>query len=177
MTTESETKPETKQLSLPGERAGATKTCPCCPPEVGEQSIDNFGISRSRPDGHNLYCKVCVNRKVLEGRLRMRERRDTRRALLSAGSPIQLLPARKPDVRAFTALSPSEKILRALKGNALTQRQILRETRLSREDLGLGLAGLMVERRTVKSRYVESLGQNVYFRRKAQVVPAKREVA
>src|SRR5262245_49816064 len=49
------------------------KKCPLCPKASAVQAIDNFGICHARKDGHNLYCKACIRKKVSDSRRNFKE--------------------------------------------------------------------------------------------------------
>jgi hypothetical protein len=42
-----------------------TKQCPICAQVL---LLTEFGICRSRKDGHNLYCRGCIRKKVTDSR-------------------------------------------------------------------------------------------------------------
>lgn len=135
-------------------------------PIKGPQSIaGNFSPNTQRRDGFNLYCRVCCNRRVTAGRVRARARKAERKRL--EAERIAALPPEeqaqqehqqraKPDrdARVWTAIS---------RQHARTQKEIKREAQVaSKDELGLALAELMLNREWVKSEVLPN-GQRVYF--------------
>lgn len=124
----------------------------------------NFSPNTRRRDGFNLYCRVCCCRRVTAGRVKQRARKAERKRLdeerMAREFP-PLLPAQrekraKPDrdTRVWIAI---------LHKHARTQRDIKREAHVaSKDELGLSLAELMLNREWVKSDVLPD-GERVYF--------------
>lgn len=127
------------------------KTCPLCPPEIGLQTIDNFGICRARRDGRNLYCKSCIRKKVSDSRQLLREYKFVRRqaAVRSGVEPLQLRLS-------LTRLSPLEKVRDALKNGARTHNDILRETKLTNDEVSDAIANLLLWTGEIRTSVVEN---------------------
>ena len=153
---------------------GDQKVCPDKQCPVKEpQSLSAFPRNRQRPDGHSLYCKACCNRRVHEGRANKRAWRAARkkreqvkrdRQVEAIGLSPLVGPARKRpdrDERVWIAI--------AIDG-ARTQREIKRMARVeTKDELGLSLAELILNRGWVKSDFVG--GERVYFPNPASRVP------
>jgi len=56
-------------------QAGETKHCPICSQVL---PLTEFGICRARKDGHNLYCRVCIRKKVTESRRALKQYKQIR---------------------------------------------------------------------------------------------------
>ena len=147
---------------------GYQKVCPDkqCPVKR-PQMLSAFPRNRQRPDGRHLYCKACCNRRVHEGRLRLRARRAARKKLEKVKRDRQVEaigisplvgPARERpdrDERVWIAI--------AIEG-ARTQKEIKRAAGVGTNDaLGDSLAELILNRGWVKSDLVEGGTDRVYF--------------
>ena len=58
------------------EESFEAKACPICSELL---PLSEFGICRARKDGRNLYCKVCIRRKVTDSRRALREYKSRKR--------------------------------------------------------------------------------------------------
>src|ERR1700737_4742989 len=52
-----------------------TKHCPICSQVL---PLTEFGICRARKDGHNLYCRGCIRKKVTDSRRALKAYRSIR---------------------------------------------------------------------------------------------------
>src|SRR5882762_1259192 len=57
------------------EQLGDTKHCPICAQVL---PLSDFGVCRARKDGHNLYCRSCIRKKVTESRRALRAYKSIR---------------------------------------------------------------------------------------------------
>jgi hypothetical protein len=131
-----------------------TKRCPRC---EESKDIGEFGICQARKDGLNLYCKRCIREKIAAGRLRLREYKATRKS--AAKETPQVVP---PDVsprrlaRMLRRLTPSDRVLEAIRLGAETQTEIGHLTRLTKDELGEALANLLLWTRDIRTTMVDS---------------------
>jgi hypothetical protein len=114
------------------------KLCPIC---NLTQPLDDFGLHRGRPDGHNLYCKSCIRQKSNAQRTHIRTLNRARREFLAQ------LPERKPEVVSnpivrFTGL---DRVSHAIKQGSRTRDEIQQATGLSMDELCDLLADLWDE--------------------------------
>ncbi len=130
--------------------------CPRCDQKLDE---NQFGISRARPNGRNLYCKICIRKLVYASRQALRERDRARKQALTGKRP----PA-QPSLKFI--LSPDERVMEALKHGAKTHYELERCADVLREDLGLILARLLVDQRMIGTRVEQ--GRRLYFIREVQ---------
>lgn len=130
----------------------------CCPRCSVSLPLDAFGISRARKDGRNIYCKQCNRDRTNASRQSARERqeklRGVRVASASAGGAI--IDKVKSDSRTRFQLSsdpltrtspfrtPVERVREAIRSGPKTQKEILEETRLSKDEIGDALADLLL---------------------------------
>ncbi len=125
------------------------KRCPRCP-EQGRlewHRVGDFGVCKARPDGMNLYCRVCIREKIYASRVARREYLKARQA---AGGKVPAAVQRKANMRAAKderwvrrVKDKSERVLRALEAGARTQGQIKHLTLLSVDEVSDVLADLL----------------------------------
>lgn len=134
------------------------KTCPICAEEL---RIGEFGVCRARKDGRNLYCKSCIRKKVTDSRRALKEYRSARKryvgqplldsadALLNeGGNASTMFP------RVLSKLSPIERVREAIKKGARTQKEIVQETRLGKDEIGDAIANLLLWTREIRTQTV-----------------------
>lgn len=128
------------------------KRCPRCGLDL---PLIEFGVMRARPDGLNLYCRLCCRQKVSIQRQKTREYR--------AAHKITTAIKRKPHLSARgirrdskrkikRARTSAEKVLIAIHGGAETQRQIWSLTLIPKDEVSDALAELILDREAVKPR-------------------------
>ena len=123
------------------------KHCPSCSQHL---SIDDFGVCRRRPDGHNLYCKSCIRNKGTERRANRRQFNLHHAARL----------------KALAAIPHKQRVLRVISAGPLTQLQIAKLARLREDEVADAICGLLLW-----SREISSSGdglQRVYFLREPE---------
>ena len=103
--------------------------------------LESFPRNAQRKDGLNAYCRVCCRNIVYAQRAVLKEMKAKRQRAQELGI--------RPEVR---WKSPDLKVLKAIKGGARTQPEIVRQTRLPFDELGLVLVRLIVEQKKVTSR-------------------------
>lgn len=82
------------------------KRCPRC----GQvKSLDEFGLNKSKPDGHSDYCKECAKEMSRESYYRTKERK-------SADAEKAKLEERKSALLSYS----TEEIIAALEGRGIT---------------------------------------------------------
>ena len=143
--------------------ATGTKLCPRCNLEL---QLSEFGISRARKDGLNIYCKACNRDRTNASRQAARERRarlkdirdgagdDVAEQFIVPRQPVPGGSARTFLGRTLNTLTPAERIKEAIRLGPKTQKQLLEETKLSKDEIGEALADLILwthEIRTVVS--------------------------
>lgn len=105
------------------------KICGRCKKEL---PLDDFGIVRSRPDGHNLYCKVCILEKATAQRERMRQMREGRKRFLPE--------VKKPIPKRLIVGTPNNRLVTAIQNGVHTRTELKYATRLHWDLLGEALA-------------------------------------
>jgi hypothetical protein len=130
----------------------------CCPRCNVKSPLDHFGISRARKDGRNIYCKRCNRDRTNASRQSARERQEKQKgARISpmATGRTNVNGARAESVdrfelscqslpRAAACLSPVERVRDAIRSGPKTQKEILEETKLSKDEIGDALADLLL---------------------------------
>jgi hypothetical protein len=113
------------------------KYCPKC---KEKKSIDDFGIVRARRDGRNLYCKLCVRERI----------RAMRANLQTLPEQIKQKP-KNPIHARILGNTPRERVLRAIKLGACTQKEIAQLTKLPRDKICDQLAQLLLWSREIRT--------------------------
>jgi hypothetical protein len=141
-----------------------TKPCPIC---VQVLPLTEFGICRSRKDGHNLYCRSCIRKKVTESRRALRAYKSIRDQYpaskiaesdndsetdelnndLSSGQ--QHCVARQ-----LNRMTPAERVREAIRKGARTQKEIAQGTKLGKDEIGDALANLLLWTREIRTEVV-----------------------
>jgi hypothetical protein len=133
--------------------ATGTKLCPRCNLDL---QLSEFGISRARKDGLNIYCKGCNRDRTNASRQAARERRarlkdirdgsgaDVAEHYVTPRQPVSGNAARTFLGRSLNMLSPAERIKEAIRLGPKTQKQLLEETKLSKDEIGEALADLIL---------------------------------
>lgn len=116
-----------------------------CPHCASDLPIGEFGISRARSDGLNRYCRKSINIKIGLQRQAHREYKAARKA------------APKP----LRKLSPADKVREAIRLGAREQKEIVRVTRLSRDEVTDCIAELLLDRREIRTE--ERGNARMYF--------------
>jgi hypothetical protein len=147
------------------------KHCPICNRDL---PISEFGLCRARRDGRNLYCKSCVREKVAQQRIALREYKAVRkqhRTQAEAAIPAEEKPLTAISVTVWTKLSPVERVREAIRRGARTQREIVEETGLGKDEVGDTLAVLILWNKEVRT---ENGGPDrFYFIREVEVIEAQ----
>lgn len=148
------------------EQSGAPKHCPICSQVL---PLSEFGICRARKDGHNLYCRTCIRKKVTASRQALKEYKSIRdqyppgKPCDSEGlpesdhsdnelSPAQHCYGRMPLHR----LTPAERVREAIRKGARTQKEIAQRTRLGKDEIGDALANLLLWTREIRTEVVDN---------------------
>jgi hypothetical protein len=153
-----------------------TKNCPICSRDL---PLTDYGICRARKDGHNLYCKSCIRKKVSDSRKAFKAYKTVRHQYVvqntepGAGleTKIDGLPARRQYVtRQVSKMTPAERVREAIKNGARTQAEIGRGTRLGKDEIGDALANLLLWSREIRTEVIES--ERMYFINEVAPEPA-----
>ena len=140
----------------------------CCPRCNSTLPLDDFGISRARKDGRNIYCKRCNRDRTNASRQSARERQKAQldvRAVSSVGNGSATTPGPIESIRRFempcslvsrasVCLTPVERVREAIRSGPKTQREILELTRLSKDEIGEALADLLLWMHEVGTKMV-----------------------
>lgn len=129
--------------------------CPLC---NDLHSISEFGVSRSRSDGLNRYCRKSNRKQAHAFRQRLKDYRGRKRPETTHLLQGTLLA---PGVR----VAPSEirmyRVLRAIKEGARTQDDLTKVSKLLTEEIGIALADLLITRRLIGTRLIGAT--RIYF--------------
>ena len=135
------------------------KVCPICSELL---PVSEFGICRARKDGRNLYCKVCIRRKVTDSRKALREyksrKRDAQVVTAMASSDTELNGIQYTS-RFVIKLSPVERVREAIKHGARTQKEIAQATKLGKDEIGDALANLLLWSKEIRTEVVDNTRQ------------------
>jgi hypothetical protein len=143
------------------------KVCPICCQTL---PISDFGLCRARKDGRNLYCKVCIRKKVTESRRALKEYKSARKkyvsdaALEAADMVLDVSSAISQSVtysRFISRLSPAERVREAIRKGSRTQKEIAQETKLGKDEIGDALANLLLWTREIRTEVVDNT--RLYF--------------
>jgi len=141
-----------------------TKRCPICSQLL---HLAEFGICRARKDGHNLYCKTCIRRKVSESRRAqksyksMREQYVLPQVLPCEADAAVDLPATREDARQIIRMTPAERVREAIRKGARTQKQIAQRTKLGKDEIGDALANLLLWTYEIRTEVISNM--RMYF--------------
>lgn len=125
------------------------KHCPICTKDL---PVDEFGICRSRKDGHNLYCKGCIRKKVARNRRVLREYREARKKYVELQVEISETVYDGHPVLSLSKLSPVERVKEAIGSGARTQTEIAAQTKLGKDEIGDAIANLLLWTHEIKTR-------------------------
>lgn len=138
-----------------------SKRCPRCNEDL---PIGEFGISRTRKSGRNIYCKRCNREKTNESRADTREMRARQSAARGKGG---IPPAPQSDETTIDPLLPdAEMVLTALGRGPMTQKEIVKAAKLTADKVGEALAELMLDKKEVA--VTDSEPRTYYLVRKAK---------
>lgn len=134
------------------------KACPICSELL---PVSEFGICRARKDGRNLYCKVCIRRKVTDSRRALREYKSRKRdaRLITTATPTSesdSTTAVHCTSRLVNKLSPVERVKEAIRQGARTQKEIAQTTKLGKDEIGDALANLLLWSREIRTEVVDN---------------------
>jgi hypothetical protein len=136
------------------------KTCPTHLPTPVELPFTEFGVSRARADGRNLYCRGCIRRKVTESRRALKEYRaarklNTTRPVTKAAPLIGNPNSPVNQARVLVELPPEERVRRVIANGARTWGKIAKASGLDEDAMGIALATLLLWTREIKTRTVD----------------------
>jgi hypothetical protein len=129
--------------------------------------MTEFGICRSRKDGHNLYCKTCIRKKVTKSRRALKEYKTARKRYIAQQTEAaeilhaEAAPSNGYSAKALSKLSPVERVREAIRKGARTQREIAQETKLGKDEIGDALANLLLWTREIRTQIVDNT--RLYF--------------
>lgn len=149
------------------EPAPETKHCPICAQVL---PLTEFGICRARKDGHNLYCRVCIRKKVTESRRALKEYKSIRDQYPGSRIVTTETEARSNDdqnsdlppgqfhyvTRQLNRMTPAERVREAIRKGARTQKEIAQGTKLGKDEIGDALANLLLWTREIRTEVVDN---------------------
>jgi hypothetical protein len=141
-----------------------TKHCPICSQVL---PLTEFGICRSRKDGHNLYCRSCIRKKVTDSRRALKAYksiRDHSNRIIDAENHRdngelsgELAPGQQPyGARQLNRMTPAERVREAIRKGARTQKEIAQGTKLGKDEIGDALANLLLWTREIRTEVVDN---------------------
>lgn len=136
------------------------KHCPIC---IKDLPVSEFGrnvyySNRGARDSRHIYCKSCVREKVNNfraGRQNWRHVKRERQAKIIQA----MLVAPQPETRIVKP--PSEKVLEAIASGNRTQKEIKRETKLTKDEIGDALANLLLWTGEIRTQVIDDT--RLYF--------------
>lgn len=142
-----------------------TKDCPICSQVL---PLTEFGICRSRKDGHNLYCRGCIRKKVTDSRRALKAYKSIREQsskIIDTETPRaddelnnDLPPGQHHYVtRQLNRMTPAERVREAIRKGARTQKEIAQATRLGKDEIGDALANLLLWTREIRTEVVDNM--------------------
>jgi hypothetical protein len=133
------------------------KVCPICSELL---PVSEFGVCRARKDGRNLYCKVCIRRKVTDSRKALREyksrKRDAQVVVTATANSDSELNGIQYTARFVSKLTPVERVKEAIRQGSRTQKEIAQATKLGKDEIGDALANLLLWSREIKTEVVDN---------------------
>jgi hypothetical protein len=141
-----------------------TKHCPICSQVL---PLTEFGVCRSRKDGHNLYCRGCIRKKVTDSRRAIKAYKSIREQsskIIDSETPRdddesnnELPPGQHHYVtRQLNRMTPAERVREAIRKGAKTQKEIAQATRLGKDEIGDALANLLLWTREIRTEVVDN---------------------
>ena len=105
----------------------------------------------------------CIREKVRASRQALKEFRSRRREMLVAAREVTVEPlfAELPTARFIQRLTPQERVKEAMKRGARTQKEIVKETNLNKDDVGNAIADLLLWTREIRTDVVDN--ERVYL--------------
>lgn len=147
------------------------KSCPVCSQKL---ALTEFGIVRSRSDGHNLYCRSCIRKKVTDSRRALKEYREVRKRYVN--QPLLDCSSSYRPPRLVNELSLAERVRAAISRGARTQKEIRKAAELGDDQVGEGLAHLMLWTREVKSRMIGNT-RHYFINNDKSIMPLREEAS
>jgi len=149
------------------------KHCPICDEDL---PLNDFGLSRASADGHNLYCKSCIRKKTKDSRDALREyraRRKSAHVITNAQARARHIDKRPNDAKPEHFMQPwptvrtdtfVEMVFGSIKQRGrCTQQEILDDTKLEPDTVGMALADLVLWQRNVRTAVDEREETRFYF--------------
>lgn len=148
------------------ERVAETKHCPICAQVL---PLIEFGVCRARKDGHNLYCRSCIRKKVTDSRRALKAYKSIRdqypvSKVVETETPRdtddldnELPPGQHHYVtRQLNRMTPAERVREAIRKGARTQKEIAQRTKLGKDEIGDALANLLLWTREIRTEVVDN---------------------
>lgn len=126
------------------------KFCPKCQKKL---SVKRFGVCKSRKDGLNAYCRICIVATVKAFRQRKREMKA---AIKVSRVVVETLERKANVLSAPAKVSALDKVRNAVEAGCATRDEIQANTKLDWDDLGVALAELTFERGVLRIERVGS---------------------
>jgi hypothetical protein len=161
-----------------------SKNCPRCNNNL---PIGEFGISRARKDGRNIYCKRCNRERTNTSRQAARERQVKQQGVRNSFDaavrrrlgPGAIESATDPGVlvdvlsKTTVCLTPVEQVREVIRSGPKTQREILEQTKLSKDEIGDALADLLLWTHEVGTQTVGDT--RLYFLKSGRGIDAEHD--
>src|ERR1700682_4503707 len=148
------------------EQTFETKHCPICSQVL---PLTEFGICRARKDGHNLYCRGCIRKKVTDSRRALKAYKSIRdqyptRKIVETETQLDndelnndLPPGQHHYVtRQLNRMTPAERVREAIRKGARTQKELAQGTKLGKDEIGDALANLLLWTREIRTEVVDN---------------------
>lgn len=147
------------------EQVADIKHCPICSQVL---PLAEFGICRARKDGHNLYCRSCIRKKVTESRRALKAYKSLRDQY-PLSRTVETETHRDNDelndlppgqhhyvTRQLNRMTPAERVREAIRKGARTQKEIAQGTKLGKDEIGDALANLLLWTREIRTEVVDN---------------------
>lgn len=127
------------------------------------KDLSEFGANRSRPDGKAVYCFPCNRLFTNEFRQRQREYKKHRKMFINKQPT---LPYKTRETRAATSslhlAITARRVQAVIAEGSIKWDTLRRRTRLTNDQLGLAIAELLLDRRSIRSKTIN--GERFYMR-------------
>src|ERR1051326_7481167 len=131
------------------------KHCPICNQDL---PVSDFGVCRARRDGKNLYCRACINAKVTQSRRALKAYKEARKKYIA--QQVEIFETEDFSVVPVGKLSPVDRVRLAIQRGARTQREIVQQAKLGKDEVSDAIAHLLLWTHEIETK---SDGDNRYY--------------